>query len=208
MAPESEKDFALEDEVEEDFNLEPPDPDANPEVDYEERFKDAKKDMKRKGKFTHEHDVEEFLRQYDNIAGMTIDKADGNLLHALIEMVKHSDDKVKSEDVELLVRRMVGKWPGLLEGENNDGYNPVFVAVRNPPHDRLAGFMVSACKDKRCLDNALSARALEGKTCLHVAFQKNINPKTTRMLVESASDDALAVQDNLGHTPMRMLYPP
>jgi hypothetical protein len=208
MGPDWEKEYQMDGEEAEDddFDLGQAEHDANPEVNHQERLKEAKRDMKKQGKFANEQDVEDFVNKYDDVGGKSFANAEGNLLHAIIEMVKHSDDNVKSQDVELLVRRMVRKWPSLIKDVNNDGYNPVFMAVKTPPH-QLAGYMISACEDAECLDSALSAQALEGKTCLHVAFQKDIDPGTTRMLVKRASDDVLAVQDNLGNTPMRRSDP-
>jgi hypothetical protein len=174
--------------------------DTELEANYLERFNLASKNIRKRGGFASEHDVEEFLRQYDDIANKSVAKAGGNLLHALVDMVKHTDE-LKPKGVELLVRRMVESWPSLLGDMDRDKHNPVFAAIRNSQHE-LANYMISACKDASCLDMALSTRDQAGMTCLHLAFKENINADTTRMLVESASDEALAVQDNSGKTPM------
>ena len=206
MAPDSEKDFdpELNEGFVDDFSLEAFDDGnefyAKREVNYEERFKAASREIKRKRRFANDDEVEEFLRQYDDVAGKSVAKVGGNLLHALVEVVKHTDD-VEPDDVELLVRRMVERWPSLLEDVNKDRHNPVFMAIRSSQH-ALVDYMISACKDGDRLESALSKKAQDGNTCLHVALKENINPDTTRMLVESASDEVLAVQDDLGKTPM------
>jgi hypothetical protein len=172
------------------------------EVNYEERFKAASREIKMKGRFGSEDDVEQFLSQYDDVASKPVAKLEGkgNLLHALVEAVKHTDG-LDPEDVELLVRRMVGKWPSLLKDVNRDGHNPVFMAIRDSQH-KLVDYMISACTDADCLNGALKEKAQGGHTCLHAALKEKLNPRTTRTLVERASDEVLAVQDDQGRTPM------
>jgi hypothetical protein len=201
MAPESEKDFDFDDldfsdALPEDGNGDYP----KSEISLEARFKAASSEIKRRKKFGSKDDVEDFLDQYDDIAGISIAKVGGNLLHAIIEMVKHTEG-IESSDVEYLVRCMVERWPDLLTNVDKDEHNPIFMAIRNGQHE-LVGYMISSCKDKSCLNIALSQKAQAGTTCLHVAIRDGINPETIRMLVESASDDILAVQDDIGRTPM------
>jgi hypothetical protein len=175
---------------------------AKRELNYEERFNAASNEIKTKGRFTSERDVEEFLSQYVDIISRPLANAEDNLLHALLEGVRHTNG-LEPEDVELLVRQMVGGWPSLLKHVNRDGYNPIFMAIRNLQH-KLVDYMISACRDSECLNIALSEKSHGGHTCLHAVFRekKNLNAGTVRMMIERASDDALAVQDNLGKTPM------
>ncbi|KAH7120547.1 hypothetical protein EDB81DRAFT_952433 [Dactylonectria macrodidyma] len=183
---------------------------AKREENYEERFRTAGKTIKRRKYFTQD-DVDEFFAEFDDIAGKSSAKISGNLLHTLVEIVKHSDE-IESEHVELLVRGLVGKYPDLLKYSNQDGHNPVFMAVRAANH-QLVSCMISACEQgqiqeeigldfMQCLDDSFCMKAQEGKTCLHIALKENFNPTTTRMMIENASDEALAVQDDLGKTPM------
>ncbi|KAL7919237.1 hypothetical protein ACQKWADRAFT_323111 [Trichoderma austrokoningii] len=76
-------------------------------------------------------------------------------------------------------------------------------------HHQLVDYMVNTCvamkgesSHKQPLDVALRKKMTEGKTCLHLAMKENLDPKTRRILVENASDEALAVQDDAGKTPM------
>jgi hypothetical protein len=180
--------------------------DADPVSAYDEGVNAAKKDIKSKKKFANEDDVKEFLDQHGHVARGFVDKADGNLLHALIDVVKHNPDDVKSGDIELLVRRIVNQWPDRVKDVNKHGSNPVIMAINNAQHE-LASYMISACKKRECLDSALGEKDQTGMTCHHAAFKENIDPGTTRMLVETASDAVLAVQDNSGFTPMRTSNP-
>jgi hypothetical protein len=175
--------------------------DDDPVATYEQRVNTAKKDIKNK-KFASDHDVVDFLHEFRDV-GEQLAKADGNLLHALIDVVKHNPEDVKPQDVQLLAQRMVEKWQDLVKGVNKDGFNPILNAIRLGQHE-IASFIISACKDGNCLNTALSTTDQKGMTCLHLAFKDNIDPATTRMLIEKASDDVLALQDHYGQTSMRM----
>lgn len=181
------------------------------EENYEDRFKAASKEIRSKKKYTTRGDVEEFFEFYGDIAGISTSKIAGNLLHALVEVVQHTDD-VEPTDIELLVRQLVRTYPHLLESTNKDGHNPLFMAIRKSQH-QLVEYMVSTCLEvvadddgvanhREHLDEALRQKAQEGKTCLHFALKENLDPETTKMLIENATDEALGVQDGLGKTPM------
>jgi hypothetical protein len=167
---------------------------------YEDQLKAAAKEIKGKKRFTHDEDVAEFFRQYDDIAGEPAGKGDGNILHALIDVVRHTED-VKPDGIELLVRQVVKDWPSRLLDANKECYNPLHLAIRNK-QNKLVAYMVSACVDKECLQEALMMKAQDGNTCLHFAFLDSLHAETRRMLVENASDAALAAQNDNGKTPV------
>ncbi|KAF1977652.1 subtilisin-like protein [Bimuria novae-zelandiae CBS 107.79] len=96
---------------------------------------------------------------------------------------------------------MVQRWPALLEAVNKDEHNPLFMAIRNS-QPQLIDYMISACGDSNCLDSALRKQVQGRKTCIHIALKEKLNLDTTKKLIECASDEALAVQDSLGMTPM------
>ncbi|RYP51145.1 hypothetical protein DL768_003492 [Monosporascus sp. mg162] len=213
MAPDSDQDYQGDFDEEFDFDLGGIDGGTGGETKWNEennqkRFEAAGKRIRTRKRFTNGDDVDEFLHEYRDIAGKPSLKDGGNLLHVLVEAVKHTDD-IEPEHVELLVRRLVKFYPDLLKYPNKDGHNPVFMAIR-ATKPQLVEYMISACvKDKehpiygKCLNDALSTNAPGGgQTCLHIAFKERLNPSTTRMLIESASDEALAVQDDLGKTPL------
>ncbi|EHK48481.1 hypothetical protein TRIATDRAFT_172153, partial [Trichoderma atroviride IMI 206040] len=107
-----------------------------------------------------------------------------------------------------LVQRLVKEFPALLEHKNEDKYNPIFMAIK-ASHYQLVDYMVNACTviktgtlHKQSLDVALREKMIEGKTCLHLAIKENFDSKTRKVLVENASDEALAIQDDVGKTPM------
>ena len=181
----------FDDDFDPDLETNDPDPHVIRETDFEARFREARREIKLKERFRSEAEVDEFF-------------------NALVDVVKHND--IKSEDVELLVRRLVQVYPDLLRYSNKDRYNPVYLAIRSSNH-QIVDYMISTCvKNKehslnggkylQCLDDALQMSAQEGKTCLHIAFKEALSHETLQKLIENASDKTLEVQDVLGKTPM------
>ncbi|KAF7554351.1 hypothetical protein G7Z17_g2955 [Cylindrodendrum hubeiense] len=215
MASDSERDYEEDYEERSDDGFDAFDPEAleddtdihaKREETLEERFEAARSSIKRKRSFTNEEDVDEFLYEYREIAGKSSSKAVGNLLHVLVEVVKHNDE-VEPQGVERLVRELVKRYPDLLKYTNNHGLNPIFMAIR-APQDQLINYMISACAEDKeqaiygeCLRDALSMKQ-DGKTCLHAALNEKLKSGTIRMLFENASDEALEVQDDRHKTPM------
>ncbi|UKZ68741.1 uncharacterized protein TrAtP1_009763 [Trichoderma atroviride] len=168
-------------------------------------FIEAKKDIKNKEGFWDSNDVDQFFGKYSDIVG-PLDKPANNLLHTLVDVVTHNS--ITPEDIQLLVQRLVKEFPALLEHKNEDKYNPIFMAIK-ASHYQLVDYMVNACTviktgtlHKQSLDVALREKMIEGKTCLHLAIKENFDSKTRKVLVENASDEALAIQDDVGKTPM------
>ncbi|KAF4468899.1 intracellular serine protease [Fusarium albosuccineum] len=178
------------------------------EESYEMRLETARRLIRDQRDFTSQAKEDEFFHQFADIATITTkaaSKTAGNLLHVLIEVVKHNG--LKPEHVERLARRLVEESPDLLWYPNKEGQTPILMAIRTC-QDRLLNYMISACVKnndrpifRECLHSALSA-IQDGKTCLHAAFNEKLKPETTRMLIENASDEALGIRDHTGKTPM------
>ena len=171
------------------------------EVDLETRLKAVKKEITEKGRFANDGEVLDFLDRHAEIADKCVTKGGGNLLHRVVEVVHHND--VNPSHVELLVRQLVKRWPRLLADVNRDRQNPILMATRLR-ESRLVDYMISACNDSDHLERALGEKAQEGKTCLHAVFQAPLRLSTIGRLIERASDDLLAVQDDRGRTPMHL----
>lgn len=188
-----------------------PDALAKRDNSFDDRIGEAKAEIKRKKKFASFSDVDMFLSRYSDIASRS-STTSGNLLHALVEVVKHHADVISSEDVERLVRRLVQDYPDLLRYPNKENQNPVYMAIR-AGNDHMINCMLPNCARSyisitaesfalECLDEALRARGQEGQSSLHLAFNEDLEANTIKRLVEYASDDALAEQDDMGKTPL------
>ncbi|KAI1099978.1 hypothetical protein F4804DRAFT_336702 [Jackrogersella minutella] len=185
MAPESEDEDELydsdllEEAAENDNEIH-----ALREETFEERFKAASRAIKKKKRFMEEIDIDEFFFEFSDVVGESSPKVASNLLHALVEVVKHTDE-IEPEHVELLIQRLVEKYPDLLKYQNKDGAD----------NDDQSTY-------RACLDEALSMKCQGGRTCLHLALKEKFDLNTAKMLIENASDEALAVQDDAEKTPM------
>ncbi|KAL7940996.1 hypothetical protein V8C42DRAFT_336141 [Trichoderma barbatum] len=175
------------------------------EGDHEARFNAACREIKDAKRVFIETEVDHFFSHYPgDICQFASSK--GNLLHALVNVVTHNE--IKPQNIECLVRRLVENFPGLLNSPNEEGYNPVFMAIK-ASHYELVDYMVTACAamkrealHEQSLNNALSDKMKDGKTCLHLAIEKDLNAETIKALVENASDKGLTMQDDDGKTPM------
>lgn len=193
------RDFSLEDDPES-IHLER-------EESYKERFIEAKQDIKRTKRFVDSDDVDQFFKKNGDIVGKSLNKPAGNLLHTLVDVVTHNG--IQPEDIKLLIQRLVEEFPDLLKYENEEKYNPVFMAIK-ASHHQLVEYMITTCAaikgmalHEQSLNDSLKKKMKEGKTCLHVAMMApDFDIKTKRLLIENASDEALAVQDDAGKTPM------
>jgi ribosomal protein S15P/S13E len=130
------------------------------DTDVIARLKKASQAIKTKRRFTSE-DVDDFFLEHGAISGVSPSKDAGNLLHSIVDVVKHNE--INPEHVELLLRRLVERYPDLLKYPNKDGHNPIFMAIRACQH-QLVDYMVSSClKDKsvaiyqECLDDVRQA---------------------------------------------------
>ncbi|KAF3065486.1 hypothetical protein CFAM422_009587 [Trichoderma lentiforme] len=180
------------------------------EDEHERRFREACREIKDIRRHFDESDVAEFFTKYGDVVNLRSKKTTANLLHTLVDVVTHNE--VQPKHIEIIVRRVVENFPDLLTHPNEETYNPIFLAIKasqKGSHDDLVDYMITTCASKtedtphgRSLNYALSMKMKDGKTCLHLAIAKQLSPKTIKALIEYASDEALAVQDEDGKTPM------
>ncbi|KAJ3536475.1 hypothetical protein NM208_g6699 [Fusarium decemcellulare] len=101
---------------------------------YDTRLEVARRLIRYQRDFTSQAKENEFFYQFADITAKSSSKAPGNLLHVLIEVIKHNG--LKLENVEWLARRLVEESPDLLWYKNNEGQTPVLMAIRTC-QDRL-----------------------------------------------------------------------
>lgn len=166
------------------------------------RFNEAKDAIKttwpKGGKTATDEDVDDFLLSFGDVARQCHDQY-GTLLHAVIDLV--DSNLVLSKDVRPLVKRLAKEYGDLLRTPNNLGQTPLYKAIACKKH-LLVDYMLASCSNSRALDDALEMKCVKefGKTCLHLAFEKDINAGVTGKLIDRASDEALAVMDDAGKT--------
>ncbi|KAH7147549.1 hypothetical protein DER46DRAFT_629636 [Fusarium sp. MPI-SDFR-AT-0072] len=172
---------------------------------YDTRLEKARGWIREEQDFTSEAQADDFFHTFSDITAKSSTKAAGNLLHVLVEVVKHNG--LQPEKVERLARRLVEEAPDLLQYKNKDGQTPILMAIRTR-QDQLLDYMISACvSHKKPRDSAQNLNTAlcskhDGKPCLHAAFGEKLKPETMKMLIENASDEALSMTDHTGKTPM------
>ncbi len=170
-------------------------------VTYKDRLDTAIKEIKAKKTFSGE-DVTQFL----SVHGQVVNESDpnindGNFLHALVDVVKHTE-YLKPQDIELLLREAVDRWPERLLDLNREQYTPIIMAMRNR-QSRLVTYMVSACIGKECFEKVMAKKGSLGDNCVHYAFRNDVDLdfQTRKLLVENASDKVLAEPNDERKTP-------
>ncbi|KAI3580418.1 hypothetical protein IWW34DRAFT_619965 [Fusarium oxysporum f. sp. albedinis] len=172
---------------------------------YDTRLEKARGWIREEQDFTSEAQADDFFHTFSDITAKSSTKAAGNLLHVLVEVVKHNG--LQPEKIERLARRLVEEAPDLLQYKNKDGQTPILMAIRTR-QDQLLDYMISACvSHKKPRDSAQNLNTAlcskhDGKPCLHAAFGEKLKPETMKMLIENASDEALSMTDHTGKTPM------
>ncbi|KAF5642480.1 intracellular serine protease [Fusarium tjaetaba] len=172
---------------------------------YDTRLEKARGWIREEQDFTSDAQADDFFQTFSDITAKSSTKAAGNLLHVLVEVVKHNG--LQPEKVERLARRLVEEAPDLLQYKNKDGQTPILMAIRTR-QDQLLDYMISACvshkkrkESAQNLNTALCSKH-DGKPCLHAAFGEKLKPETVKMLIENASDEALSMTDHTGKTPI------
>ncbi|KAM0417016.1 hypothetical protein ACHAPT_012982 [Fusarium lateritium] len=130
--------------------------------------------------------------------------ADGvTFLHRIVQLVK--DKAVNAQHVRRLVERIVTKYPDHLKTRNDDGQTPLYQSIHLRRYTwKLVGYMLNSCSDPKCIEDALEWPCGEGdsaKTCLTLAFEKDLRVRALQTLVHFASDRALEAKDGSGRTP-------
>ncbi|KAI8718222.1 Peptidase-S8 domain-containing protein [Fusarium sp. LHS14.1] len=149
-----------------------------------------------------EDHVDKFFRHH----GETVKhfSEDGvTFLHRIVQLVK--DKAVNAQHVRPLVERIFAQYPDHLKTRNDDGQTPLYQAIHLRRYTwKLVGYMLNSCSDPKCIEDALESPCGEGdsaKTCLTLAFEKDLRLKALQILVQFASDRALEAKDGSGRTP-------
>lgn len=153
-----------------------------------------------------EADVDDFfetfpdLTDYENLDTPTI-------LHAVVNLVlSDMEANIDAGTVKPLVRKLVQRCTRFLCIAHED-QNPLYLAIDKKKRS-LVDWMVMSCPEeengRQCLAKALEEYCgnVERKTCLHLAFEKDLKPPILQRMVKHASVRALEAVDITGRRPM------
>lgn len=180
--------------------------DSDEEDDLTRRLRSATADMKKTfdGEAT-EDDIDQFFYQHHEVLRHV--GPDGTFLHKIVQLVyeKTNDKSVSASHVKPLIDRLLKDYPHFLRTPNDEGQNPLYRAIHLKKYTwKLVDYMLDSCPDPLCIKDALERPCGKGetlKTCLTLAFEKDIKSKVIQNLVSHASEKALELKDGSGRTP-------
>ncbi|KAK1990876.1 hypothetical protein LX36DRAFT_663825 [Colletotrichum falcatum] len=175
--------------------------------DITKRTKQAISDMKTKfnGQATDET-VDRFL--YDHRAVVKHVGLDGvTFFHKIIQLVyeKSNEKSLNASDIRPLFERLVKSYPDLLRVPDQEGQTPLYRAIYLKRYTwKLVDYMLDSCEDPECIQDALDRTCGKGeslKTCMTLAFEKDLNTRVLQNLVRNASPTVLERPDGSHRTP-------
>ncbi|QPC69357.1 hypothetical protein HYE68_000109 [Fusarium pseudograminearum] len=182
------------------------DEDDEDEIDSRARFRIATTAMENRHRtFSEPQALYDFLYEFRDVIGLVMDDSN-TFLHVALRFINGRSD-VRSSNMMPLIQSIVKDHPTLLTKRNSDGLTPLYMAIstRKP---LLIEAMLSECTEypewQAAVQDAIEIPCVEqkAKSCLHIAFQLAIRERVVIKLVTIARDEALALQDDYGRTPL------
>ncbi|KAK2010069.1 hypothetical protein LZ32DRAFT_589032 [Colletotrichum eremochloae] len=175
--------------------------------DITKRTKQAIADMKTKfnGQATDET-VNRFLDDHHTVVKHV--GLDGvTFFHKIIQLVyeKANEKSLNASEIKPLFERLVKSYPDLLRVPDQEGQTPLYRAIYLKRYTwKLVDYMLDSCEDPGCIEDALNRTCGKGeslKTCLTLAFEKDLNTRVLQNLVRHASPTVLERTDGSHRTP-------
>lgn len=182
------------------------DDDDEEEIDSRARFRIATTAMENRHQtFSEPQALYDFLYEFRDVIGLVMEDSN-TFLHVALRFINNRSD-VRSSNMMPLIQSIVKDHPILLTKRNSDGVTPLYMAIstRKP---LLIEAMLSECTEYPewliAVQDAIEIPCVEqkSKSCLHIAFQLAIRERVVIKLVTIARDEALALQDHYGRTPL------
>ncbi|KAL7795975.1 hypothetical protein V8C37DRAFT_414279 [Trichoderma ceciliae] len=151
-------------------------------------------------------DIDQFIKQH-NEAVKHIEDDGTTFLHKIVKLVYDRDNgkPVNAQNIKPLVERIVQLYPDLLRKRNDESQTLLYWAIYLKKFTwNLVDSMLNSSLNHQCVDDALEASCGKGeslKTCLTLAFEKDLRLKVLQNLIKHASEKALELPDGSGMTP-------
>ncbi|KAK8097493.1 hypothetical protein PG984_016632 [Apiospora sp. TS-2023a] len=151
---------------------------------------------------------EAFVGEFDDVLGKRA-RSKGNILHRLIYELA-SRKVIKHKHLDSVLTLIVQHHPKLLEmHESADRKEtPLYSAILGSRSSMVLALMEgfkSSSYDHDMMRNVLAIQTKEGKnTCLHIAFEKQLEEDAIQAMLEFADDTVLAAQNSEGFTPLHL----
>ncbi|EFQ29551.1 hypothetical protein CGRA01v4_14827 [Colletotrichum graminicola] len=181
--------------------------DEEEEDDNKNGTRQAIVDMKTKfnGQATEET-VERFLDDHSAVV-KNVSQSGETFFHRIIDLVHRRADEnsLNALDIRPLFERLVKSHSYLLRITDEDDQTPLYRAINRKRFTwKLVNYVLDSCKDPACIDDVLKRTCGKGeslKTCLTLAFEKDLNNKVLLNLVRNASPTVLDLTDGSHRTP-------
>ncbi|KAF5703618.1 intracellular serine protease [Fusarium mundagurra] len=170
------------------------------------RFRAATMEMeKRHFKFAEPQALYDFLYEFRDVIGLVTEDYT-TILHVAIRFVK-DNHSARSRNMMPLIQSIVKDHPMLLRQRDSDGMTPLYIAICTRKPLLVEGILSCCAQDPECesaVQDSIEIPCVRqnGKTCLHIAFELAIRQKSVIQLIKIARDEALALQDYDGRTPL------
>ena len=105
---------------------------------------------------------------------------------------------VPTSDIIDPVRRLVRRFPELLEAQSKGGATPLHVAILTPKPT----FVETVLEDVDDVDKIFRLQDGSGSNCIHTAIRSKLSVKLIIEIVKRASKETLCMRDNEKRTPI------
>ncbi|GJC96276.1 intracellular serine protease [Colletotrichum higginsianum] len=177
------------------------------DIDITRRKKEAFADMKTMfNSQATEDTIEQFLNQHRAVVEHV--GSDGvTFFHKIVQLVNEKDNEnsLTASSIKPLFERLVKEYPEKLQYRDQEGQTALYRAVKLKRYTwKLVDYILNSFDDPMCIEDALSTTCGKGessRTCLTLAFEKNLNAGVLRNLVSQASETVLELPDGSHRTP-------
>jgi len=170
--------------------------DSDDDEAYQDNFRDMQESLRKLGPDPRQSDQEQFIDDSGTwLRPRSKDMIDqGNFLHKLAQ---------DGPDAPWLVKHLVNSHPKLLEQTNGDGRSSLLLAIIRRQTEFVKAVLDSNLDEAR-LRQTLEKAGYNSETCIHQAISRNLDPAITIRLIEKASWNTLASQDQKKLTPLHL----
>lgn len=151
-------------------------------------------------------DLDQFMEQHGEVI-KHVEDSGTTFLHRIINLVSDRDNgnSISAVNIKPLVERIIQLYPDLLRNRNEESQTPLYRAIYLKRFTwNLIEPMLSSCSDNQIVEDVLGATCSKGeslKTCLTLAFEKDLKLKALQILIKHATENALKLTDGSGMTP-------
>lgn len=151
-------------------------------------------------------DLGQFMEQHIEVI-KHVEDSGTTFLHRIVNLVSDRDNgkPINALNIKPLVERIIHLYPDLLRNTNEEGQTPLYRAIYLKRFTwNLIEPMLNSCSDDQIVEDVLGATCSKGeslKTCLTLAFEKDLKLKALQILIKHATEDALKLTDGSGMTP-------